>query len=130
MGDHQADQGQAENQLMAPTLTASNPPINPDVSDIWKTQARIRTSQRETPSIRFSDDRLQVSITSFQLRTSSPGLLDRSTGCETAIVTLLTDAGTDPVCLARILPGLQPTAGRGTGRPFVRRVGGIIFTPS
>jgi hypothetical protein len=75
--------------LTAPTLTASRPPISPDVSDIWKTHARIRTIQRETKSMRLSGDRLQVSMTSFQFRTRSPGLLARSAGCVTAIESLL-----------------------------------------
>src|SRR3990172_6584206 len=43
--------------------------------------------------MRLSGDRLQVSITSFQLRTRSPGLLARSAVCETAIPTLLVSPG-------------------------------------
>src|SRR3972149_2576991 len=92
---------------MAPTLTASRPPIRPEVRDIWKTHARMRTSQRDTASIRSSGDKLQVSITSFQLRTSSPGLFARSTECVTAIRPswIPTDLPADD-------PGILPRSGQ------------------
>src|SRR3990172_2800538 len=92
---------------MAPTLTASRPPIRPEVRDIWKTHARMRTSQRETASIRLSGDKLQVSITSFQLRTSSPGLFARSTECVTAI-----RSSWIPTDLPGDEPGILPRSGQ------------------